>query len=281
MFTFPTRTVTLLSVVTAATGLAVTGCGSSSSSTPTSAMQTMSGMAPLAAGADGLKTTAAGYTLSPATTTIAKNSHATWSFRILDAQKQPVTTFQRDQTKLLHLIVAKRDLSAYQHLHPTLAADGTFSIPLTLKTAGTYRAIADFTVAGKRHVLGTDLTVAGPTSPVPLPASAPTATTDGYVVQLAHPTLHAGKESELSFTVIRGGKLVTGLQPYLGAYGHLVALRQPDLAYSHVHPTSQDRSNGLIRFSTDLPTAATYRLFLQFQTHGIVHTAAFTETAGK
>lgn len=30
--------------------------------------------------------------------------------------------------------------------------------------------------------------------------------------------------------------LVTDLKPYVGAFGHLVALRAGDLAYLHVHP---------------------------------------------
>ncbi len=36
--------------------------------------------------------------------------------------------------------------------------------------------------------------------------------------------------------VSRDGEPVNDLQPYLGAYGHLVALRSGDLAYLHVHP---------------------------------------------
>ena len=32
---------------------------------------------------------------------------------------------------------------------------------------------------------------------------------------------------------------MTDLQPYLAAYGHLVALRQGDLAYLHVHPDGE------------------------------------------
>ena len=68
------------------------------------------------------------------------------------------------------------------------------------------------------------------------------------------------------------------LQPYLGAYGHLVALHAPDLAYSHVHPNGEDRAAGAITFDTELHERGRYRLFLQFQTPGRVHTAAFTQT---
>ena len=56
------------------------------------------------------------------------------------------------------------------------------------------------------------------------------------------------------------------------AKGHLVALRQGDLAYLHVHPDANS-----LRFMAVFPTAGTYRLFLQFKVHGGVHTAAFTQ----
>ncbi|MEK8109242.1 hypothetical protein NKG94_40115 [Micromonospora sp. M12] len=36
----------------------------------------------------------------------------------------------------MHLIVVRRDLTGYQHLHPTMAKDGTWSVPLTLAQPG-------------------------------------------------------------------------------------------------------------------------------------------------
>ena len=90
--------------------------------------------------------------------------------------------------------------------------------------------------------------------------------------------LEAGEEAQLTFRVTRGGRPVRDLQPYLGAYGHLVALHAPDLAYSHVHPDGEDRAPGAITFDTELDERGAYRLFLQFQTGGRVHTAAFTQT---
>ena len=102
--------------------------------------------------------------------------------------------------------------------------------------------------------------------------------TDGYSVMTMHGTLKAAAEAHMSFSVGRNGQPVTGLLPYLGAYGHLVALRKPTLAYSHVHPTSQDRGKGTISFSAEFPRPGTYRLFLQFRTASGVHTAAFTVT---
>ena len=61
-------------------------------------------------------------------------------------------------------------------------------------------------------------------------------------------------------------------------YAYLVALHAPDLAYSHVHPAGEDPEGGVITFDTELHQRGTYRLFLQFQTAGRVHTVAFTQT---
>ena len=86
----------------------------------------------------------------------------------------------------------------------------------------------------------------------------------------------AGREGELAFTISRAGRPVA-VQPYLGADGHLVALRAGDLAYLHVHPRQTPGSGGAIRFMTEYPSAGRYRLFLQFKHGGRIHTAAFTQ----
>jgi hypothetical protein len=128
-------------------------------------------------------------------------------------------------------------------------------------------------------VLGTTLVAPGRATDTPLPAPAERARVDGYEVELQRPAvLEAGAESQLTFRVTRGGRPVRDLQPYLGAYGHLVALHAPELAYSHVHPNGEDRAKGVITFDTELRRAGTYRLFMQFQTGGRVHTVAFTQT---
>ncbi|MGE4428975.1 MAG: hypothetical protein AB7G37_21180, partial [Solirubrobacteraceae bacterium] len=65
------------------------------------------------------------------------------------------------------------------------------------------------------------------------------------------------------------------LQPYLGARGHLVALRDGDLAYLHVHP-DEHAGVGEIPFTAEFPSVGRYRLYLQFQTGGQVRTAPMT-----
>jgi hypothetical protein len=229
-------------------------------------------------GADGLRSQLAGVTLAPARGAFTAGGSATWRFRLLDCNGDAVRELEPENGRLLHLIVARADLTAYQHLHPRLHPDGTWSVDIATPRGGDYRAIADFVVDGRKYVLGTTLHVPGPARDRPLPAPALHARVDGYDVELQRPaTLEAGDEAQLTFRITRDGRPVRELEPYLGAYGHLVALHAPDLAYSHVHPAGENRAQGAITFDTELDASGPYRLFLQFQTGGRVHTAAFTQ----
>jgi hypothetical protein len=81
--------------------------------------------------------------------------------------------------------------------------------------------------------------------------------------------------------VRREGEPVTDLQPYLAAYGHLVALRVGDLGYLHVHPDGEPGDGTTepgpdIAFVATAPSVGPYRVFLDFQHEDTVHTVAFT-----
>jgi hypothetical protein len=174
----------------------------------------------------------------------------------------------------MHLIVARRDLTGFQHLHPRQAADGSWSTDLRLDAAGSYRLFADFTRAGRATTLASDLRVDGDAALRPLPRPEATAKSDlGYDVRLDR------RGSELRFTITHDGQTVH-TEPYLSAGGHLVALREGDLAFLHVHPSEHsDRAghNDSVGFEATFPTAGRYRLFLQFKHEGRVHTVAFTQ----
>ncbi|MEU8925046.1 hypothetical protein AB0D10_29605 [Kitasatospora sp. NPDC048545] len=227
----------------------------------------------------GLQISERGYTLNVEQPFVTAGSPTDLHFRILGADGKPVTAYQQQHEKELHLIVAPRDLSTFQHLHPTLAADGTWSAPTAVPAAGEYRVLADFTPAGATEglTLGADLHAAGDLRPVPLPETGRTVTVDGYTVTLGG-DLTPGRSGRLTLSVSKDGRPVTDLQPYLGAYGHLVALRAGDLAYLHVHPDTTTPGPE-IGFTTTAPSTGSYRLFLDFKHQDTVRTAAFTVTA--
>ncbi len=233
-------------------------------------------MAGMAAGGEdaapvrGLAVSEGGLTLQLARTTARPGSRFALAFRIAGRDGRTVRGFDVEHTKRMHLIVVRRDLTGFQHLHPTQSADGTWTTPVTLPDSGAYRVFADFAVNGKAHTLAADLQLDGAVRSRPLAPPATTAEVDGMRVTLTERPAKAAAESSLAFTVTRGGRPVA-VQDYLGAKGHLVALREGDLAYLHVHPDEQR-----LKFMATFPTAGTYRLFLQFRVAGRVHTAEFT-----
>lgn len=229
----------------------------------------------------GLQTTQDGYTLALDDSIATANPDVPLKFQILSATGAPVKRYVEKHDELLHLIVVRNDLAVFQHVHPKLDEQGTWSVPLDLSRAGDYRVFADFMPSGGPALtLGANLHVAGKYDPQPLPPAAQTAEVDDYTVTLRG-TPKANDPSMLTLSVSRDGKPVDDLQPYLGAYGHLVAVRAPDLAYLHVHPMSEPdggtaASGPEIGFHTTFPSTGSYRLFLDFQHRDAVRTAAFT-----
>jgi hypothetical protein len=193
-------------------------------------------------------------------------------FRIVDERGATVRHFDVEHEKRMHLIVVRRDLTGFQHLHPEQDEHGTWTTNVRLDAAGSYRLLADFARAGESYTLASDLRVDGPADLTALPEPTPEATSDGgYDVRLDSGTVRAGEPAELRFAITRGGEPVR-VQPYLGAGGHLVALREGDLAFLHVHP-----ADDAVAFEATFPTEGSYRLFLQFRHAGRVQTVAFTQ----
>jgi hypothetical protein len=241
--------------------------------------------APSAGGYDGLAVADSGYVLDVLDEQLPAGT-ATLAFRVLGPDGAPVVDYDVEHVEDLHLIAVRRDLSGYQRTHPVLGADGTWRVPLEL-TPGSWRVVADSTPSalGRNLPLGSDLSVPGELVPTPLPEPAAATEVDGYTVVLTG-ELTAGRASELTFSVSRDGRPVTDLQPYLGSFGTLVALRAGDLAYLHVHPAEPPAgttpSAGPHKtFVATVPSAGTYRLFLDFRHGDAVHTAAFTVRVGE
>jgi hypothetical protein len=228
----------------------------------------------------GVVATEDGYRLVPRATDLDPDG-GDFRFVIETQSGEPIRGFTPVHERDLHLIVVNRELTAYRHVHPTLGADGTWSITLPALDPGSYRAVADFQIAdGPRLALGTDLTVAGTYRAGRLPEPSSAATVDDYAVTLS--AEHGdGDQVTAIVTVRRDGELVDDLEPYLGAAGHLVAMRAGDLAYAHVHPVEHDGDEpGVVRFDAELPSAGRYALFFDFQHDGGVHTASFTFDQG-
>ena len=180
----------------------------------------------------------------------------------LERDGRPVTEFVEQHESALHLLLVRRDLTGFQHLHPTMTADGTWTADADLAEPGAWRVVADTWPADADAgiALGADVLVPGDASVADLPAPATMVGVDGLMFM----------RDGLHITVSPSDEL----EPYLGQPAHLVAYREGDLAYTHLHPTSD--TLGDLEFASSLPGAGTYRLFLQVKRSDTVVLAEFT-----
>lgn len=222
-----------------------------------------------------------GLQLSPVSAPDTRGEAGTLSFSITNAQGAPVVEFTEAHEKELHLIVVRSDGAQFRHVHPTLDEAGTWSLPWNWDAAGSYRVFADFVPSGADEpvTLTRTVDVAGEFTPTETHHEVREATVSGFDVRLGG-DLRVGSSSPLTLTVSRDGQPVTAMQPYLGAFGHLVALREGDLAYLHVHPegaepTSGEESGPEVVFASEAPTAGRYLLYFDFQVDGQVYSAPF------
>lgn len=208
--------------------------------------------------ADGERSLVASETLLPEGVIVP------FSFRI-EGRDGPLDDFELLHDRRMHLIVVRRDLARFQHVHPTFDA-GTWSVEMGPMVPGAWRAFADFSTQGMSVTLGVDLHVAGEYRPERLPPPSDRTMVNGFEVRLS-----SSEGRALRFDVIRDGSPVV-VERYLGARGHLVVLREGDLAFLHSHPIEER-----LDFAVSYPSPGVYRLFLQFSVEGHVSLAAFTQ----
>lgn len=181
--------------------------------------------------------------------------------------------------KKIHLIIVSRDLSEFFHEHPTFGADGAYTQDFTFKTGGDYVLFQDYTPEGDRHQLGRqDVTVSGPQRPaVVFDKDVMTwKSTDGYAAELTFDQpAQVGASLAVKTTITKDGQPVTNLENYLGALGHMVIISEDTKQYLHVHPLDQADKGPAVGFHTQFEQAGRYRVFLQFNHGGAIHTAAF------
>ncbi|GGO84002.1 FixH family protein [Wenjunlia tyrosinilytica] len=229
----------------------------------------------------GLKASAGGYRLVPLTSSVPEGRATAFRFRVEGPDGGAVTSFVPEQTKPMHMYAVRSDQTGFQHLHPAMAADGTWSGELKGLKAGWWRVYTSSVPEAARGkgpmVLSTPFRVGGDTTVNALPAPSRTTEVDGYRLTLGGEP-KAKRVAPLTLTVTRGGKPVTDLRPYLGVYAHLTAFHDGDGAFAHLHPLGKagERGGPALRFQALFPDAGRWRLFVEFKAGGALHTAAVT-----
>jgi len=204
----------------------------------------------------------------------------TLEFRITDPSTgAPVKQFEIVHEKLFHLFIVSQDLQYFAHVHPQLGGDSVFRRDTSLPKPGTYRLLADFyPTGGTPQLVPKTITTAGYT--VPLEAAIPRLAPDlspkqaeNLVAELKldPPQPIAGKKTML-FVHLTPAE---GLEPYIGAWAHLLAVSDDLVDTIHGHPFIANGGPDM-QFNIFFPREAAYRVWIQFQRKGVVNTVVFT-----
>ena len=204
----------------------------------------------------------------------------TLSFRVLDPKTElPVKEFSVVHEKLFHLFLVSQDLAYFSHEHPVLQPDGWFRLQTRLPKAGTYRLLADFDPVGGTPQLSAQ-TFSTEGYIAPLETSIPDLQPDVSIKQSSNVTVALstdpaqpipGKKTTLIVTI----RPADGLEKYIGAWAHVLAVSDDLIDTIHTHPFLAD-GGAEMQFNLYFPRARTYRVWIQLQRKGIVNTVAFT-----
>jgi hypothetical protein len=207
-----------------------------------------------------------------------------------------ITSFEVVHEKRYHLFVVSRDMSVFEHIHPEQRPDGTWAIEVKLPKPGYYQILSDFLpTGGSPQFIGRTLVTSDfdgdlESQAAHLEPDIVLTRTVGSItahVELEPSILVAGQYGHLAFTLTDAvtRQPITDLQPYLGAFGHMLILSEDMLDYVHSHPfesesPGNDISKGFggpnVTFEGYLPRPGRYRAWSQFQRKGEVITVPFT-----
>ncbi len=175
--------------------------------------------------------------------------------------------------KLFHLFLISRDLSVFRHDHPEPQPDGSFAHQTSLPKAGMYRVLCDFYPEhGTPQMIAKTLFIGRDTPGVKLSPDLAEKHTENLRVRLRLEPQRplAGTKTMLFFQI----DPAEGLQPYLGAWGHLLAASEDLVDLVHTHPAWEEKSSS-IQFNLIFPRPGIHRVWVQFQRLGVVNTAHF------
>jgi hypothetical protein len=199
-------------------------------------------------------------------------------FHVADPKTgKTVTEFETVHEKLFHLFIVGQDLEYFAHVHPEPFLNGSFLQRATLPKPGAYRLLADYYPSGGVPQLTPKTIVTqgylAPMTPASLKANLTPKHGSNLDVELVTdpPRPIAGRKTIMFFKLQPGD----GLEPYIGAWGHMLAVSNDLIDMIHSHPSIAD-GGPRVQFDVYFPREATYRVWVQFQRLGKINTVAFT-----
>jgi heavy metal-binding protein len=188
---------------------------------------------------------------------------------------QQVTDFQVVHEKLYHIFIVSQDLRYFVHDHPEKGPDGVFRFSTVFPRPGMYRILSDFYPQGgtPQLIVKTVVVPGGAITPGTqlTPDLAPKQSGNMQVaLTMEPPQPIAGMKTLMFFHLAPAD----GLEPYLGAWSHLLAASDDLVDMIHDHPFIAD-GGPKMQFNMIFPRPRVYRVWVQFQRKGVVNTAVF------
>jgi len=201
-------------------------------------------------------------------------------FELLEpATGRRATKFEIVHDKLFHLFLVSADLESFVHDHPEPLGGGRFRYRTTLPKPGIYRVLADCYPSGATpQLLPAFITTSRYNKSIsesivqpPVDLTAKHGENIEVSLRMEPPEPLPGRKTMLFFSITPGD----GLEQYLGAWGHMLAMSNDLIDSIHEHPIYAE-GKPEVQFNMFFPREATYRIWVQFQRRGVVNTVAFT-----
>jgi hypothetical protein len=188
--------------------------------------------------------------------------------------KEVFRDFERAHEELMHLVIVRDDLREFAHEHPVLGPDGVFKLQYQFQSPGEYHLFADVAPrnAGSQ-VLMTRLKVPGKAAAAGALEGRPLVQDiNGVRLRLKTESVPVKRTTLICFTV----DPTTGLEPYLGARAHLIAIHDDAVTFVHAHPDESSPFDGAFVFLARFPQPGRYHAWIQFNRNGELVTGEFT-----
>lgn len=186
--------------------------------------------------------------------------------------------------KVLHTLVYDSALKEFQHVHPEF--DGKYwKVKLNFSVDGSYWIWAQGELKGDGYEFSAfnNISVSGGQASNPLPpvlGDIRYGILGNSKVTLSKNKLQAGKMAMLDVTFTRTDGSQPQIEPYLGAFAHIVAVASDGDSLLHVHPMNGSKPNqGMIHAT--FPREGDYRLWIQFIDGGSLKTIPLSVTVTK
>lgn len=175
----------------------------------------------------------------------------------------------------MHVLIVSDDLAEFDHVHPEVTSDNRWELTHRFPTAGRYSLYVDYAPpGGVPRVERFSVLVHGARTP------SPPSGTGGVRVELTNTNLTSGRDVELQFRVSGN---TAQLEPYLGAWAHVMIAEEGLRSFVHAHPlesgvkTTEVHTHGAealgpppetVRVLASFPRPGAYKIWVQMQVAG-------------